>query len=849
MPVMRTCAACVLLVTVEWWCFGTRGHAADQQAKTPATSPAAQAVAPHTTDTIPVAEIAAQAAATTALLQNLASRFAPGAEIETIQRALPEASTLIELEGDATAHLLRGQPSLAALASQQELWKARQLQTDRWLGVLTKRTTDLQNEMGRLSELKARWSRARASAEASQAPAPVLQQVTDLIEGIAASQAQLQAQLTVTLDLQSRVAREVARCSAVLAQITHAQGQAMGGILVRDSLPIWSTEGWAQGRVTLYGRVRDVLMGRWEALVRYAHDPYQGWPLHLGAFLVLVGVFRTARRRIPEWSAEGRETSSVAAALGRPYSAALIVPLFIASAPFSPVPPTLRQLFEILALAPAIRLTLSMMDRRMAPWLYALAALFFFDTVRQDFAGVPGVEQALLAMEMLAGIAALGYALIRGGLRLPAQQRPGDGTTLRAAHGAACVAVTVFGVAAVAGVLGYMRFGRLLAAGVLGSGALAVTLYACFLVINSLAGFALRVWPLQLLRMVQRHWDLIERRVHLVLRWAVVGAWLARTLDYVGLFQPALSAGAAVLTARLERGAVRLSLGDVVEFVLVVWVAFLVSTFVRFVLQEDVFPRIQLPRGIAYALSSVLTYVIVACGFLLGLGVLGLDLTKVTILAGAFGVGIGFGLQSVVNNFVSGLILLFERPIHVGDVIHMGDLFGEVRRIGIRASVVRTWQGAEIIVPNAQLIAERVTNWTLSDRRRRIDLPVGVSYDAAPEKVIALLESVAQAHQQVLRDPAPRAFFTSFGDNGINYELRAWTADFAQWVQIQSELASAVYTALQGAGMSIPFPQRDVRIVRVPGTAPKTATQVVAPGAADDDGVSSKETSTSGERA
>ena len=174
---------------------------------------------------------------------------------------------------------------------------------------------------------------------------------------------------------------------------------------------------------------------------------------------------------------------------------------------------------------------------------------------------------------------------------------------------------------------------------------------------------------------------------------------------------------------------------------------------------------------------------LIAFGVLLGLGALGLDLTKVTILAGAFGVGIGFGLQSVVNNFVSGLILLFERPIHVGDVIHIGDLSGEVRRIGIRASVVRTWQGAEIIVPNAQLITERVTNWTLSDRRRRIDLPVGVNYGAPLETVFQLLESVARAHPRVLRDPAPRAFFLRFGDSAVNYELRVWVEDFAQWAQ------------------------------------------------------------------
>jgi small-conductance mechanosensitive channel len=124
-----------------------------------------------------------------------------------------------------------------------------------------------------------------------------------------------------------------------------------------------------------------------------------------------------------------------------------------------------------------------------------------------------------------------------------------------------------------------------------------------------------------------------------------------------------------------------------------------------------------------------------------------------------------------------------------------------VRRIGIRASVVRTFSGAETIVPNAQLVTDRVTNWTLSDRHRRIDLPVGVSYSAHPKKVMEMLEAVAQAHPQVLREPAPRAFFTGFGDKSINFELRAWTDQFDQWFQIRSELAAAVYDAGQAAGL------------------------------------------------
>ena len=382
-----TRSACVVLVALG---FTVCGHAAAPQAQAPATSPPPQA-APPSSDTIPVSEIAAQAAATTALLRELASRFAPSTEIEAIRRALPEASKLIELESEATADVLRGQPSLTGIAKQQELWTARQLQTDRWLSALTRWTTDLQAEMGRLTDLQARWRRAQAAAQAAKAPMPVLQQVADLLAGLAAAQAQLQTKLTATLDLQSRVAQEAARCSAALAQIAQAQGQAMGGILVRDSPPIWSAEGWAEGRSVLHGRVREVLASRWEALLQYGRDPSQGWPLHLGTFLVLVCVFRAARRRAPQWTAAGPAVSSTTAALRYPYSAALIVPLVFASGFTSAVPPTLRQFFEVCALVPAIRLARPMLDRRVAPWLYTLGLLFLVRRGAAKPRGGPGI--------------------------------------------------------------------------------------------------------------------------------------------------------------------------------------------------------------------------------------------------------------------------------------------------------------------------------------------------------------------------------------------------------------------------------------------------------------------------
>jgi small-conductance mechanosensitive channel len=463
-------------------------------------------------------------------------------------------------------------------------------------------------------------------------------------------------------------------------------------------------------------------------------------------------------------------------------------------------------------MAPIIRLMKPAVDRRLVIGLYTLGVFFALDMVRHALAGLTILDQGMVALEALAGMAVLGWSLAFGTLRKSLSGETGL-TRHRALRLAASFVFVILSAGLVTGVLGYVPVGRLLVSCVLIGGALALALSASVRILCAVAAFGLRVWPLRLLHMVRDHRDLLERRTHRVLAWLAVVAWLVRVLDYVGLLEPTLSFGMALLAVKLERGSISVSVEDVLAFVLTVWAAYLLSAFIRFVLQEDVYPRKNVPHGMAYAASRLLHYSILALGLVVGIGVLGVDLTKVTVLVGAFGVGLGFGLQDVVNNFVCGMILLFERPIHVGDMIEIGNLLGEVRRIGIRASTVRTAQGADIVMPNSQFITANVTHWTLSDRLRRIDLPVGVNYSAPPQKVIEVLEAVALAHPKILRNPQPQVLFLGFGDSSINFELRAWTDQFSDWFNIRSELAVAVYDAVNAAGMSFPFPQREVRLI------------------------------------
>jgi small-conductance mechanosensitive channel len=259
----------------------------------------------------------------------------------------------------------------------------------------------------------------------------------------------------------------------------------------------------------------------------------------------------------------------------------------------------------------------------------------------------------------------------------------------------------------------------------------------------------------------------------------------------------------AALTADLNIGEISITLADVLAFVFAVWASFLVSRFVQFVLDEEVYPHAKLKRGLPYAISRTVHYAILLAGFFLAMGVIGVDMTKFTILAGAFTVGVGFGLQNIFNNFVSGLILLFERPVQVGDIIQMDDASGVVERIGIRASIVRTSNGSEVILPNGKLISDKVINWTFSDRQRGIEVPVSVVLGSEPARVIAILERVATDHPMVLKTPAPEALLVRVGPDWMGFELRVATNHVEDWMKARSELAVAVTTALKAENIAL----------------------------------------------
>ena len=779
-------------------------HRRPLKSKQPSTPPTATAIA--------LEEVAVKSSEVTNLLKIFSEKFAFSPEIEKIKQRFPEISRQIDREEMETAATLAEKPSLVILEMQRALWQRRLIQVSAWLTLLTQRASELQADLDHLSQLKATWTQTRKTAQAKQAPEIVLKQITAVLASIEAAQLPLKTQEEAVLKLQGDVAAKRTRFDEVLAQILEARNSAVQGIAVRENFPIWNPGLWHDARSTVLQRMQVIARGFRIDIHEYLREPSLGMPLHAVLFLVLMAATCSARRKNRQWKDSGVGVSPVVKVFDHPYSAALIIALLVATAVQSPAPARVKEVFAVLTLVPIIRLVRPVIDPRLVPAIFTAVCLYAVDLFRQTFGGAPPVEQALLLLESLVLIVVLGWLLHAGRLQHNLKQAQG-GLLLRYRPLLAKVLILILTAGFLAAAMGFTRLARLITPAILSGAVFGLLLYAFVRVADGTVVLALRTRALQRLRMVRNHSDRFQKWIHWLLVWTAIFFWVNRLLEYIGLFDPVLSIGSAILGWRLERGSISISIEDILAFGLTVLASFLLSAFIRFTLREEVYPRRGVARGLSYAYSRLVHYVILSIGFLVGLGVLGMDLTRVTVLAGAFGVGIGFGLQNVVNNFVCGLILLFERPVHVGDIIEVGGLQGEVRRIGIRSSTVRTYQGADIIVTNAQFITANVTNWTFSDKLRRIDLPVGVNYGTAPRAMIDLLEKTAQAHSDVLKNPPPVGLFTGYGDSSINFELRAWTDQFDNWRVVRSELATAVYDAVHAAGFSFPFPQREVRLL------------------------------------
>jgi small-conductance mechanosensitive channel len=742
---------------------------------------------------IPLATISSEAQSTLdALQENEANASRDKLSAEAIGSTLSELKNEIDTRAAEDRRLLTSSPSLEVLFPLKLAWQSFGVRLSASARDVTKHATSLEEQLGGLERLNKTWQGTLQSVKQPETPPSVLLSVQSVLDSIERVRQTTESAQTQVFALQSRISEQESRVRRALSLIEQGEDRALRSIFVRDRPPIWSLENslsteWAE-------HSGESFSFQLKASAAFINRLPFTFLVHALFIVLIATALHWIRRRIGKLAQETPDLQRALPILDLPVSTAVAVSILITTLLYAEAPRLIQVLVGAVTLIPTVIILRRLLLRASYPILNGLVILFFVGLIRLLAAPLPTLARFIFLGQVLGAILFLIWVL--RSWRLPAEAAQTHGLIWRTIRAIAKIGLVLLPVAFLANIFGYVNLGNLLGIIFLKSAYIAAVLYTVIRIIEGLIIIALRVGPLASLRVVSLHRSMLQRRTCRVLEFLAFLVWLNMLLNFFGLRDPLIASIKAALDAKLSIGSFNITPGGILAFVITVWASFVISKFLRFVLEEDVYQHFHLARGIPYAISTMLHYAILLAGFFIALGALGTDLTKLTILAGAFSVGIGFGLQNIINNFVSGLILLFERPIKVGDVIDVGGNVGEVSRIGIRASVIRTAEGSEIIVPNGSLISSQVTNWTLTDRKRAVEVSVNVVGDADPQGVVELLKSTAAAHPAVAKQPSPQVYVTNFSSGTLTFQLRAWIDRYEDLAQLRSDLSIALKNAL-----------------------------------------------------
>jgi small-conductance mechanosensitive channel len=694
------------------------------------------------------------------------------------------------------------------LESLERYWQFMDGELDAWYADLQSAARPLSEHAALLAEQNRLWTATRDDVALSP---PLSRRIDELLRQIEAANAavstplghlleldqkasgvrrQIGAELAGVSDLIDRIDRDLTRIDSVgLLEALSARdkSQTLGAVLLEKGLDIETDFSNAFDKRSQFRRVVVAV-----------------------AAILLLPVFFWLSHRARDGIADGSVPETYANALTRPLSAWLLL-LAMGVLLTNLHGPMIRlQIWLLLAWAPVMRLLPGKVIGLFRPWLI-LSALFFALNL---------LSLLLTSEPLLFRLATLVNGVLMSGIltwllyRSSSAIQTKTAWRLQAVRVLLMLGIGVLAVSIVANFIGNVSLAAMLTDATLNSSYYGLFIYAVAVVVKAFSRLAFSRSAARLRKHTQHAGGLIDV-VGRLFSLTLAVLWVLGTLDLFRVLRPLADLVRAVSAFSFGVGNLSVSIGGIVLFLVSVYLSFWVARNVRSMLAEDFLPNMALPRGVANSVSTMSYYLLLMAGLSVALTAAGFQLSELAIVLGALSVGIGFGLQDVVKNFVSGLILMIERPVQPGDTVELSGTVGKVREIGMRATTLTTPDGADVVVPNGMLLAEKMINWSLSSDKRRVDIPLGVAYGNEPEAVLALLLKVAEGVPGALRNPPPTALFTGFGTSSLDFSVRAWADSFDSAVVMRSALAVAIHAALKQAGIEVPFPRRDLHIKSV----------------------------------
>lgn len=804
----------LLLLIVSAICFAAQplhSQVLPRLLPTPSTSPTAQPTpspspspTPEPAQTVPLPQIADQAEELDRALLEISKGMESAPETKVSGPEAKAQTEEVARRARQAEELLDGLPNIVQIQTEESYWNALEEEYGNQRKVLSVRAAHIEEKIRWMESEEARWKATSDAVKDKTGLEIVEQRIQQEIQNIHKLQSQVREQLNFVLTLQNTISEQDREIAVVMRKLEEAHERLRGKLFERDSPPLWTARRMHISEEPASTMLRTSASRAFTGARNFLH--VNKARLTATAVLYVFALLIALRLRNHAVEEARREVMVAGSQIfARPFSVAVLLTLLATVGVTVSAPAGIAFIICLLYLVPVLRLLPLLMPPAMRLPLHMLCGFYLVEWAHLLLQFPVTFKRELLVMMLIVAFMAFGW-LMRPA-RLKMKSEPVWRSRLQSAgiH----IALLLLAVAATANILGFVSLAQMLAIGTLFSAFALALLYT-----------AARVLYLMVEIVVSSAWfeSLPDGHGEVIERWScrllvIFAALLWLNVDlYLFTVRSAVVGGLqSMLDYPIGYGKVHVTLGGTLGIVVLLLFGYVIANIASFVLGKILLPKVSLRGGMAYAISRVTYYVLLTVLFFIAVTNAGLQLDKFTLITGALGVGLGFGLQNIVSNFASGLIVLFERPIRVNDTVEIAGITGIVRRIGARSSTVLTAQGAEVIFPNSNLLSDRVTNWTLSSTRRRVEVPVRVAYGADPKVVLDLLTDIANKNSHVLTYPPPQALFHGFGENALNFELTFWAAQ-AVWFELKSEIGLTVLDALRKAGIEIPYPQRDLHV-------------------------------------
>ncbi len=705
-------------------------------------------------------------------------------------------------------------------------WQSNQKELLTWKKIVNDKLEITENNINELKDQKKVWLLSyKELTKNSDVPYQLKQRVSGLIKEIDNSKKEFIAQKKKFIIWEDKITDLILFSNNVIEKITSLQEHLRDNLFVSDKMPLWKVDVKHDEVFPIGIRFKKAWHENSKTVINFISQQ-NFFGLIIFQILLIIGFF-TLRRYYNKQNYDSTVPGFVNAnkIFNIHWFATISMLVLISSLLYlSTIPLSLSALITIFILVSTYFILPEFMGNQGKIRVFMIFALFLINEFEIFMWYFGSLTRYYITVEALLGI----WLTYKYGVdkfnKLDAKSSP----FVKNIYRLSVVLFAIFILAFLSNLFGFVNLSVFLLKVAAKSATIILIVYGIQKVLEIIIRSVCEVGRVSKNSMLDSYWDTIEKRLLQVLKLLTIYYIIRLLLESMEVYRSLVNWITNILVYKIHVGTIILSLGGILGMILIFFATYVVANVFRVLFENHIYTKKYLSKGIAFAISTTIRYIIVVFGIILGLAYAGIEMGKFGLLAGALGVGIGFGLQNIVNNFISGLILLYERPIEVGDTIEVGTLMGEVKSIGVRASKVRTYDGAEVVVPNGNIVSNDLINWTLSDNKRRLDIKIGVAYGSDPNEVMKLLQKVAVEHKKVLIDPPPRPLFEEFGDSSLNFRLLCWVY-FDEGLGVKSDIHVAVYNALAEAGIKIPFPQLDLH-VKESGTKPP---EVVMPKAPD----------------